>query len=92
MFKLICGSFHNYVFSQQLPTVIEKEPVAQQVVEKPQAAPVQANYQHRDDDCPNLESVKKLKGEIKRLRQELILNPKRGGGGRHAETSDDDQD
>jgi len=32
-------------------------------------------YDHKDEDCPNLESMKKLKSEIKRLRQELILKP-----------------
>ena len=30
-------------------------------------------YVHNDDDCPNMETIKKLKGEIKRLRQEIIL-------------------
>ena len=33
-------------------------------------------YEHREDDCPNLEKMKKLKAEIKRLRQEVILKPK----------------
>jgi hypothetical protein len=28
---------------------------------------------HNDDTCPNMDQVKKLKGEIKRLRQELIM-------------------
>lgn len=32
-------------------------------------------YEHKDEDCPNTEQVKKLKAEIKRLRQELILKP-----------------
>ena len=32
-------------------------------------------YEHRDDDCPNLDQMKKLKSEIKRLRQELIMKP-----------------
>jgi hypothetical protein len=32
-------------------------------------------YEHRDDDCPNMEQMKKLKSEIKRLRQELVLKP-----------------
>ena len=32
---------------------------------------------HKDDDCPNVDQVKKLKSEIKRLRQELIMNPKK---------------
>lgn len=32
-------------------------------------------YEHREDDCPNLEQMKKLKAEIKRLRQELIMKP-----------------
>ena len=40
-------------------------------------------YEHRDEDCPQIEQMKKLKAEIKRLRQELILKPsgksKRGG-------------
>ena len=30
-------------------------------------------FQHEEESCPNSEQVKKLKGEIKRLRQELIL-------------------
>jgi hypothetical protein len=34
------------------------EEVKQQIVQ----------YQHTDDSCPNMESIKKLKGEIKRLR------------------------
>lgn len=29
--------------------------------------------QHTDDDCPHVETIKKLRGEIKRLRQEIIL-------------------
>ena len=29
--------------------------------------------QHSDESCPNMEQIKKLKGEIKRLRQELIM-------------------
>ena len=32
-------------------------------------------YEHRDDDCPHIEQMKKLKSEIKRLRQELIMKP-----------------
>lgn len=32
-----------------------------------------AKYVHQDESCPHLESIQKLKGEIKRLRQELIL-------------------
>lgn len=32
-------------------------------------------YEHTDDDCPNFENMKKLKAEIKRLRQELIMKP-----------------
>ena len=30
---------------------------------------------HTDDDCPNMEQMKKLKAEVKRLRQELIMKP-----------------
>jgi hypothetical protein len=30
-------------------------------------------YVHNDETCPNQEVIKKLKGEIKRLRQDLIL-------------------
>jgi hypothetical protein len=39
--------------------------------------------EHTDEGCPNVEQIKKLKGEIKRLRQDLIMkgttNKKRGG-------------
>lgn len=42
---------------------------------------------HKDDDCPNVDAIKKLKGEVKRLRQELILNPKK-----RQETSEDEQE
>ena len=38
-------------------------------------------YEHKDEDCPNMEKMKKLKSEIKRLRQELIMKP--SGGGAH---------
>ena len=38
--------------------------------------------EHTDEGCPNVEQIKKLKGEIKRLRQDLIMkgttNKKRG--------------
>lgn len=38
--------------------------------------------EHTDENCPNFEQIKKLKGEIKRLRQDLIMkgttNKKRG--------------
>ncbi len=44
---------------------------------------VKEGGQHLDDTCPHVESMKKLKGEIKRLRQELIMkgtsNNRRGG-------------
>lgn len=30
-------------------------------------------FQHNDELCPNIETIKQLKGQIKRLRQELIL-------------------
>lgn len=29
--------------------------------------------EHTDEGCPNVEQIKKLKGEIKRLRQDLIM-------------------
>ena len=32
-------------------------------------------YEHTDDDCPNIENMKKLKAEIKTLRRELIMKP-----------------
>lgn len=28
---------------------------------------------HSDETCPNMDQIKKLKGEIKRLRQDLIM-------------------
>lgn len=40
-------------------------------------------HEHRDEDCPHLDQMKKLKSEIKRLRQELILKP-------NAKKKDDD--
>lgn len=32
-------------------------------------------YEHNDDECPNNDKIKKLKAEIKRLRQDLIMKP-----------------
>jgi len=72
--RLISGSYHNFALSQNPPSQIEPEIT-------PQAEAI-ANQQlvqagHREEDCPNADAVKKLKGEVKRLRQELILNPKK---------------
>lgn len=49
-------------------------------------------YQHDDDSCPNMEQIKKLKGEIKRLRLDLL---KGGSSRRHNEAQElnsDDSD
>lgn len=48
-----------------------------------------SGQQHRDEDCPNIESLKKLKGEVKRLRQELIMNPKKK---HHAQEDSDEHE
>lgn len=68
------GSYHNFAFSQQLPSAIKEQ--------NPNQADQSNNQQqsaanHKEEDCPNSEIVKKLKGEVKRLRQELIMNPKK---------------
>ena len=84
--QIACGSYHNIILSRALP---KQEPPTfdNQIVTsyglstdlgtssentKNQQVVV---YEHREEDCPNLEQMKKLKSEIKRLRQELIMKP-----------------
>ena len=76
------GSYHNLVLSRALPKQ-ESSNLENQIVTTfgVQGESQQQNnqqkvlYEHRDDDCPNMEQMKKLKSEIKRLRQELVLKP-----------------
>ena len=49
-------------------------------------------YEHEDVTCPNMEQIKKLKGEIKRLRQELILKGTSKKGQMDDQFMDDDSD
>lgn len=52
--------------------------------------------EHTDEGCPNVEQIKKLKGEIKRLRQDLIMkgttNKKRGAMQQDEDNLSDDSD
>lgn len=41
--------------------------------EETKVAAVVVQQEHTDEGCPNVEQIKKLKGEIKRLRQDLIM-------------------
>lgn len=83
-FRFACGSYHNICLSHKPP--ISKEP---------EDAPHDIeNSKHSDDNCPHLEIVKKLKGELKRLRQELIMkgSSKRGHKYDDSESDEDDWD
>lgn len=52
--------------------------------------------EHSDESCPNVEQMKKLKGEIKRLRQDLIMkgttNKKRGAMPQDEDNLSDDSE
>lgn len=72
--KIVCGSYHNFAFSERAPILSFEEEVKPPT---PQNNALVIPQAHKDEDCPNIEQVKKLKSEIKRLRQELILNPKK---------------
>ena len=46
---------------------------------------------HKDDDCPNVTTISKLKGEIKRLRQDLIMKgPSKKQKAQAYDSEDDD--
>ena len=47
-------------------------------------------YEHKDEDGPNMEKMKKLKSEIKRLRQELIMKPNGSGNANNWDIGQDD--
>jgi len=77
------GAYHNVILSRALPK-IEEPTFDNQIVtqyglvgDASHAKNTQQMvvYDHKDEDCPHIESMKKLKSEIKRLRQELILKP-----------------
>jgi hypothetical protein len=84
--QIACGSYHNVILSRALPKQ-ELPSFENQIVTSYGLANDAGNgdaqnqnqqvvvYEHRDDDCPNLDQMKKLKAEIKRLRQELIMKP-----------------
>jgi hypothetical protein len=84
--SIVSGAYHNIVLSRMLPT-IENPSFDNQIVtsyglsgDVPTKNQQQiVVYEHKDDDCPNIEQMKKLKSEIKRLRQELILKPSSKG-------------
>jgi hypothetical protein len=44
---------------------------------------------HNDDDCPNVETIKNLRGQIKRLRTELVL---KGSSRRKNQLVDESED
>jgi hypothetical protein len=72
---IAAGSYHNLILSRALPKQ-ESPTVDSQIVTtygisadtQQQNNQQVAVYEHRDDDCPNLDQMKKLKAEIKRLR------------------------
>ena len=73
-FKFACGSYHNVCLSYRAPKQEEQENEANDENQKVGKVPEkQQPPVHNDEDCPNVEAIKKLKGEIKRLRQEIIL-------------------
>jgi hypothetical protein len=45
---------------------------------------------HDEETCPNVEQIKKLKGEIKRLRQDLILKGSSKRKNQEDDMSDED--
>ena len=72
--QISSGAYHNLVLSRAMPK-IEHPNFDNQIVTSYGLTPESDKenkqvvaYQHRDDDCPNIESMKKLKAEIKRLR------------------------
>lgn len=81
--QISCGAYHNIILSRALPKA-EHPSFENQIVTfygLVGEAQTQKNnqqiviHEHRDEDCPNSEQMKKLKSEIKRLRQELIMKP-----------------
>jgi hypothetical protein len=77
------GAYHNVILSRALPQVespsFENQIVTQYglVGDVTQAKNTQqvVVYEHKDEDCPHVENMKKVKAENKRLRQELIMKP-----------------
>jgi len=72
---MICGSYHNFCLSQRLPKAIddEKEEAAAKIQKSATKEDPKQQIGHKDDDCPHIPTLSKLKGEIKRLRQDLIM-------------------
>ena len=63
-FRFACGSYHNICLSHKPPIVKDNGEELKEQENKRVAAP----GEHVDDNCPHLEVVKRLKGELKRLR------------------------
>jgi alpha-tubulin suppressor-like RCC1 family protein len=86
-FKISCGSYHSVCLSYRMPKIEEDGSAASEENQQPFGRALNqrsqnieeskmggaGSLQHDDETCPNMEQVKKLKGELKRLRQELIL-------------------
>ena len=77
--QISCGSYHNLVLSRAVPRLdnpsLDNQIVTTYGIQGDSAAGGQNNkrgqevaYEHKDEDCPNLENMKKLKAEVKRLR------------------------
>ena len=101
-FKVSCGSYHTVCLSYRMPRQEDQgggddenvTPLALRKEETKAMAIVQ--QEHTDEGCPNVEQIKKLKGEIKRLRQDLIMkgttNKKRGGMQQDEDNLSDDSE
>lgn len=98
--QIACGSYHSVILSRALPKQEHPSFENQIVTSYGLANDVSQGdahnqnqqvvvYEHRDDDCPNLDSMKKLKAEIKRLRQELIMKPSAKSRGAAENDSED---
>lgn len=75
---MACGSYHNIILSRALPkqetSNLDNQIVTTYGITGENNQQQQQNnqqvvlYEHREEDCPNLDQMKKLKSEIKRLR------------------------
>ena len=100
--QIACGAYHSIALSRALPKQetpsFENQIVTSFALGGPEATTDQQSknnnqvvvYEHRDEDCPQLENIRKLKSEIKRLRQELILKPAKTKRGQQEENESDD--
>jgi hypothetical protein len=85
-FKIACGSYHNICLSYKPPK--QEESISESSEENkilttkslnnnnlPQEEVKVSGFTgvHNDDECPHVETIKNLRGQIKRLRTELVL-------------------